>query len=260
MEDDADWDVTIKSQLVEFAKGARFLQETSLKSTNGGAGSGMNSPYGDDWDLLWLGHCGTRNREEEDQNYYVIHDDPTAISQPYWSYPRRQPNLTPPALRGSNSNFTRVVYEPIRGLCMFGYALSLRGAQKLLYHQTIAGPARVSDKALQRICTDRFMDFKCIAPYPTLIGSHKGAGLTAKDSDRENTAANYGGFRDKAETIGIVYSARINMANLLAGGKKIESQWPNNTMLAEIDRAYEVPKGRGVYVTKDEYQPFARMD
>jgi hypothetical protein len=117
LEDDADWDVTIKSQLVEFAKGAQFLQGTESKNTRENSESKTNSPYGDDWDLLWLGHCGTRNREWEDQNYYVIHDDPTAIPQSLWGYPRRQPNLTPPALRG---NHTRVVYEPTRGLCMFG--------------------------------------------------------------------------------------------------------------------------------------------
>lgn len=249
MEDDADWDVLLKSQLVEFAHGTRYLQDSEKKPTN--------SPYGDDWDLLWLGHCGTRNREEEDQKYYVIHDDPTAVSQKIWGYPRRQPNLTPSSL-GGVGNHTRVVYEPVRGLCMFGYALSLRGAQKLLYHQALAGKAAVSDRALQRICNDRFMGFKCLAPYPTLIGSHKGAGSTSKDSDREDTTKALGGFREKAETGQIVYSTRLNLDRLMAGQTLVESQWPFDALLPEIESSVKLPKGHGVYVTADQYQPYAR--
>jgi hypothetical protein len=122
MENDADWDLLLKSQLVEFAHGTRYLQDLNSKITN--------SPYGDDWDLLSLGYCGARNREKDDQRYYVVQDDPTAVPQNLWGYPRRQPNLTPSTLSG---NHTRVVYEPVRGLCTFGYALSLRGARRLQY-------------------------------------------------------------------------------------------------------------------------------
>jgi hypothetical protein len=247
MEDDADWDVMLKSQLVEFAHGTRYLQDLHGKLTN--------SPYGDDWDLLWLGHCGTRNREKDDQRYYVVQDDPTAVPQNLWGYPRRQPNLTPSTLSG---NHTRVVYEPVRGLCMFGYALSLRGAQRLLYHQSMKGNAAVSDRALQRICNGRFMGFKCFAPYPTLIGTHKAAGTTAKDSDREDTAKANGGFRDVAVTGQIVYSTRLNLDRLMGGQKFVESQWPKDSRLPEIDPSMDLPRGRGVFVTADQYKPFER--
>lgn len=246
----------MKSQLIEFARGTRFLQESSTQSDlSGSGGSEPTSPYGDDWDLLWLGHCGTRNREDEDQKYYVIHDDPTAVPQHLWGYPRRQPNLTPAALRGQNS---RVIYSPVRGLCMFGYALSLRGAQRLLYHQSISGQAAVSDRALQRICNNRFMGFKCFAPYPTLIGTHKAAGVTAKDSDREDTSKARGGFREVAETGQIVYSTRLNMERLMMGNQSVRSQWPKETKMEEIDRTLTLPRGQGVWVTKDQYEPFER--
>lgn len=255
-EDDADWDVTFKSQLVEFAHGARFLQEPKDKSQSTYSKSHEpHSPYGDDWDLLWLGHCGARNREDEDQKYYVIHDDPTAVPQRLWGYPRRQPNLTPASLRGEN---TRVVFSPVRGLCMFGYALSLRGAQRLLYHQSISGRAAVSDRALQSICNTRFMGFNCIAPYPTLVGTHKAAGVTAKDSDRENTSKAQGGYRKVAETGQIVFSTRLNLEKLMNPQENAVSQWPEATKLKEIDRTASVPHGNGVWVTKDQYEPFPR--
>jgi hypothetical protein len=111
---------------------------------------------------------------------------------------------------------------------------------------------------LQKICNDRFMGFRCIAPYPALIGTHKAAGSTAKDSDRENTAGAKGGFREVGETGGIVYSTRLNLESLIAGGSKLRSQWPDQTMLAEIDRGLEIPQGRGAWVTKDMYLPFDR--
>ena len=46
-EDDAEWDIGLRAQLLEFAKGARFVL--------GDTGATAGAPYGDDWDLLWIG-------------------------------------------------------------------------------------------------------------------------------------------------------------------------------------------------------------
>lgn len=256
LEDDADWDVTLKSQLVEFARGTSSLQESDGKTQqNNRENKVVLSPYGEDWDLLWVGHCGARNREDEDQNYYVIRDDPTAVPQDLWGWPRRQPNLTPAALQGEN---TRVVFTPVRGLCTFGYALSFRGAQRLLYHQSIAGFATASDRALQRACNDRFMGFNCIAPYPPLIGTHRAAGLTSKDSDRVDTTRVAGGSREVAQTAMIVFSTRLNYQKLINSDGKVKSQWPNRTKLPEMDQKTELPRGTMVWVSKSEYKDFPR--
>lgn len=91
LEDDADWDIRIKSELQVFAQAARaFTQPTTRASKSGQkrplaqaelynpAKASPNTvvdlplarlptrnlqptitPYGDDWDVLWLGHCGT---------------------------------------------------------------------------------------------------------------------------------------------------------------------------------------------------------
>lgn len=256
LEDDADWDVTLKSQLTEFAHGARFLQQQGSNSEQDTISVMRDSPYGDDWDLLWLGHCGARNREDVDQAYYVTQDDPTAVPQHLWGYRRRQPNLTPPDLQG---NFTRIVFEPVRGLCMFGYALSLRGARKLLYHQSSFGGAAVSDRALQHICNDRSWGFKCLAPYPTLFGTHRPAGPMFKDSDREAKHLK-DEYRSTSETGDIVFSTRLNIERLVAGESEALSQWPKDTMLASLDRNFAVPQGKGVWVEASTYQPFERQD
>lgn len=49
LEDDADWDVSIKEQLAAFAEGVLAIRNDT--ASRGG------SPYGDDWDLLWVGAC-----------------------------------------------------------------------------------------------------------------------------------------------------------------------------------------------------------
>ena len=68
MEDNVDWDVMIKAQMTEVARGTRYMQK---------APDSVHSPYGDHWDLLVTGHCGLWNKMGEDQDYWVINDDPT---------------------------------------------------------------------------------------------------------------------------------------------------------------------------------------
>jgi hypothetical protein len=84
-EDDADWDVRLRDQLRNFALSSRALtqplagvepftyadatyphpSDTSPASLNDFAFDSLpatvapaSSPYGDEWDVLWLGHCG----------------------------------------------------------------------------------------------------------------------------------------------------------------------------------------------------------
>ncbi|KAF2705581.1 glycosyltransferase family 25 protein [Pleomassaria siparia CBS 279.74] len=247
MEDDADWDVNLKGQLVEFARGTRYLLDQETKSPH--------SPYGDGWDGLWLGHCGLRNREQEDQRYWVIRDDPTAVPRGYlWGNPPRQPNLSPPVLNGT---FNRVVYRPTRGLCMAGYAISLAGARRLLRDQQEVR-AVPSDRALNRLCTHA--GGMCLAPYPTLIGSYKGPGPATKGSDRVQLSTQED--RKVGRTGEIVFSMRLNFWQMIDKEKKlpIKSQWPAMTMLPEINGTVEIPRGEGVFVKKEEYLPFPRPD
>lgn len=67
MEDDMDWDVRLKPQLERVAQGARALLASAARP---------NSPYGDDWDLMWLGHCGEVFPELLDENKEKPVDDP----------------------------------------------------------------------------------------------------------------------------------------------------------------------------------------
>lgn len=210
-----------------------------------------HSPYGDDWDLIWLGHCGVINRPKETAKHWVIQDDPTAVPQksPYYSPGRRVPFLSPPLLHG---NFTRYVFEVSRGLCMPGYALSYRGAQRLLYHQSIAGEAIVSDRAINKVCGPRYMGMKCLATFPRIIGSHRAAGPTNKDSDRVDYS---GKVRTTSETANLVFPAKVNLERLIgAKDGMVPSQFPNDTMLPEMKIGAELPRGEGVVIEPWDYE------
>lgn len=234
----------LKEQLVELSRGARFLQgdENPDSEVTG------DSPYGDDWDLLWIGHCGAKNRVNQDSKYWVIQDDPTAIPEKLWQNRRRLPNLNTTLLSGNN---TRAVFETSHALCTTGYAISFRGAQKLLYHQSVLGKAEPSDRALLAVCRERYMGMQCFAPYPALVQAHKAAGPTAKDSDRIGLA---GGYREVSQSLFLVFPTRVNIERLMVDkNERIPSQYPADTMLTEIDRKMELPRGHGVFIRKGEY-------
>ncbi|KAB2574511.1 hypothetical protein BFW01_g4157 [Lasiodiplodia theobromae] len=58
MEDDADWDVRIHEQAALVAEAVRNLTVPRTET--------REWPWGEDWDVLWLGHCGERLPYDED--------------------------------------------------------------------------------------------------------------------------------------------------------------------------------------------------
>jgi len=126
-EDDADWDVSLKTQLVQFAHGSRYISGTPQDIPT-------KSPYGDGWDLLWLGHCGTWV-DPWDGRRFVIPNDPTV--EPVEKRDNiGQPDMSP--WEGQNGdNSTRIVFSAYGGVCTAAYAISLKGAEKALYHMSM---------------------------------------------------------------------------------------------------------------------------
>ena len=240
MEDDVDWDIMIKAQMTEVARGARYLQK---------APASAHSPYGDNWDLLVTGHCGINNKVGEDQEYWVIKDDPTVIlpTQRRWS---RRPNFTPPAFSG---NRTRVVFSPYHFSCTGSYAISLSGAARALYDQAVLPNAKAIDMGLGGICKKHEYGFStCLGTYPMITGIHHQAGSFAKDSDRKELAG--GGERKFASSDNLIYPVRLNLGTLLQGETVAKAQFPEHAMLEEIDiSTLQLPKGSPAFVKKSEY-------
>ncbi|KAI1434874.1 glycosyltransferase family 25 protein [Xylaria sp. CBS 124048] len=216
MEDDMDWDVRLKSQLKQVAEGARVVMPSGMKPS---------SPYGDGWDLLWLGHCGEIFPEVLPENQgkpvhpkYTLHNDETVPPLnkitglvEFQKYPE----------------FTRWVHVSGGPICSFAYALSQRGARKVLMDLSVDHLRAAFDNALADFCRDGAsgnpdgLRAKCISVTPPVFFHHRGKGTAAKDSDIESFDA---AVRDKGTTENIVWSARNNIRNLLLG-LEMESQF-----------------------------------
>lgn len=174
IEDDADWDVALKSQLENFADSARALSNAgrneSLWIT---PDTPTHSPYGDDWDILWLGSCA----------------NPPAPANTK-TFP-------------GDGGHTFYVFAADGGMaCTFAYAVNHRSARTLMgFLLDLDEPM---DFALSSYCGR----YRCIVVWPQLIGEHKPAGSFAKDS---NMRASDDGFRAEGNTRNIVHSAILDM-------------------------------------------------
>ncbi len=214
-EDDADWDIEFKSQLEYLAAGSRYLSTTPSSSK-------PHSPYGDDWDLLWPGHCGI-GYHEQDHRRFVIDSDPAVPPPNHRVTFGNNPNMS------AYDNSTRVVFRANGGVCVYSYALSYRGAQKLLYHESSKSEYIPFDLSLDGLCRHD-PDFKCIGIFPQIIDSHKAAGAVNRDSDIGEIKGSE--QRKNGYTFNIVRSVRVNLSRLISGkGEELKVQWNDQPAL-----------------------------
>ncbi|RAL01401.1 uncharacterized protein BO80DRAFT_424945 [Aspergillus ibericus CBS 121593] len=211
MEDDVDWDVTIKTQLQSFAFAVRALQGVTQKATD--------SPYGDDWDIIWLGHCGVECRT--DVPLFMSSNDPTVLPPhhflPYWRDP-------PPMAIPDHSRLACAVHDAV---CSIVYAVSYRGAQKILAALSV-NPGGLAeqidigaqfDVSLGRMCGNGYL--RCFAAYPSLTGGYQPAGPFSKASDIHDEGQDV----HPASSNGVMYSTMLNINRILTGDKTVTATW-----------------------------------
>lgn len=161
----------------------------------------MISPYGDHWDLLWIGHCGVKYRDYE-KRFYVIHDDITIVSphhRPKYYY---FPNF-------DIDDNTRLIFQAEFGVCLTGYAVTYNRVRKILAGLSMSPLDEVVDLAYGGLCQTGYLN--CISPYPSIIGNWRPAGLAKKDSDIYNEPEVW----HDASSRGIAYSTMLNINRLL---------------------------------------------
>jgi hypothetical protein len=250
MEDDADWDVLIKSQLTEFARGARALQGTMPHHMHKQAPA--PSPYGTDWDLLWVGGCATRPGADE-KEFYVIPNDPTVPAAKHRGFfdgpvgPLEQWKTRYP------EDTSRFIYRANMGCCLYGYAVTYEAARKILAALALDRLDEPVDNALSKMCAgsnsdnnDWALQLRCIAPFPNLIGMYRFAGSSQRDSDIWDGAAD---VEHGAEAWNLVYSVRMNLQRLLMGAPTALSQWNDEEKLNAEVKLEEVEYPRGHLVS-----------
>ena len=115
---------------------------------------------------------------------------------------------------------TRIMYPTDGGICLAGYAVSKRGARRLL--QALQDANTDIDLSISSECKE---NIKCVGVWPPLVGVHKPMGSTGRDSDRTKEE---GGFRDKGFTWDIVFDVRQNLRKLWDGDADYTPQWPED--------------------------------
>lgn len=315
LEDDADWDIRLKSQLQVFAQAARaFTQPTARVSTSqrprplaladtyNPAGITSNTvvelpldrlldrlplrdlhptitPYGDDWDVLWLGHCGTdfpkvlspdaepsssQRQPKGDTTNPNGKDKPPPPHKPVGYEPKENPNrISPPILRIPISDdptvpepqhlkphpfalqdqlgeeyppHTRVVHASSGTICTQAYAVSQKGARKLLWQFGIESLTAGWDLMLRDWCDGRYFDGTghtpngsgenrsgkrppiCVTAQPPLFSHYYGKGAAS------DITSPGGGFlnKNKDSTPYVRYSVKLNMGRLVDGVQRME--------------------------------------
>lgn len=273
MEDDTDWDVRIKEQLRDFATAAHALVQPAARtnplfpaSTYVASDSNAfqqspefdlrnlpstvpptRSPYGDNWDLLWLGHCGMRFPFEDGimPKGRVIWTDHTVPQQQYlWTI------SVPDDLKEQYPNHTRVVHcqychrhvqpkDPVPELnlifidaqepvCTLAYAITQKAARQILYEIGLQDVNMGYDLLLQRFCDSatgrRAPHRRCLTMQPSLFQHHRPVGPKNAESDITDHG---GGWRDRPHTNVLRWSVRMNAGELIDGGAEFEDQWPD---------------------------------
>ncbi|KAE8342849.1 hypothetical protein BDV24DRAFT_173551 [Aspergillus arachidicola] len=246
LEDDADWDVSLRQQLAEFARGVRTLTNNQHES--------KKAPYGTNWDILWVGGCASGAHQNE-TDFYVIPNDPTVpnttIRGP-WESPAgpsikwRQEHPEWPV------DSTRYIYRANMGCCTFGYAVTLEGARRILAELSINYLNLPVDNAMSDLCAgSNRPQLRCYAPFPNLIGTFRSEGYVSRDSDIDQ-------WEDRkfewhpALAYNMVYSTRLNIHRLVAGEETVYSQWresPDPWSKAEV-KLGELEYPRGVFVSQ----------
>ena len=219
LESDADWDLRLRSQLAQLPPAIDAIVDfpfsiPSLRSSKPSDKLLDNpssvthvEPYGLNWDIIWMGHCGS-NAEGQARIYsYNDTTAPQAEKEFFFDV----------GLFGDQHKYgTRGVFQFARTTCSTGYAISNRGAHKLVkYFQETNENL---DIELSRACSSH-ADMTCLGVWPQFFTNapsassidHSGQGDTAPGStDGEGTQYKPGPA--------LQFSARVNAFGIMDDG------------------------------------------
>ena len=261
LEDDVDWDIRLRTQLLNFAYAARTFpsitgttprkshSRTSEMNDRDPADLAKHSttalphtyphhallhPYGLDWDVLWLGHCGTSLPQPSPfrPDRLMLLNDPTTPSPKHLRLREAAP---PDPIATLYPPHTRVYHRTgNETLCTLAYAVTQRGARKILHELGIRELSAGFDFELGRWCgksnteedisetkggrrPERKLD--CLTVQPPLFSHYWG-----EKADSDITGIGIGG-RPEVGSRYIMRSVRGNLEGLLEGSGRLFEQW-----------------------------------
>ncbi|KAK0634390.1 hypothetical protein B0T17DRAFT_566896 [Bombardia bombarda] len=254
MEDDVAWDIRLKDQLRNLALSSQALTQPLRGSSSSSAPSyaditypkpGPNSPdvvpeisldrlpatvapkvspYGDDFGLLWLGHCGmhfpTPDRKQIPKGRVIQLGDETAPQRRYlWSLNQ------PFTLKEKYPEHTRAVHHVQEGVCSLAYAVTQKAARQLLHEIALKGVTDAFDILLRFYCEGAKgrAYHRCLTVQPSLVNHWKGIGPNSALSD----IGNHKGFTDRASADMTRWAVRQNVDALFEGRTDYFDEYPD---------------------------------
>ncbi|KAF2116064.1 hypothetical protein BDV96DRAFT_645414 [Lophiotrema nucula] len=251
MEDDGDWDLRIREQLEVFGKGTRKMPEliakaerqvtlqppswdtkldrkelakrSSIDLSSLSSRDDTNNVYGSDWDVLWLGHCGAELPPPalNSPNRILIPNDDT-VPSPQHLKPMRSAPLDP--ISTLYPPHTRVLHHLNHTLCTIAYAVTQRGARKILYEFGVREFSKGYDFALSDFCNGLTRGSRretmpvCIGVNPPLFSHWFGDGRGGSDIMGVGSGGRETGSRY------VRWSVRRNLERL-GTGEGVEESW-----------------------------------
>ncbi|KAH7397083.1 hypothetical protein BKA66DRAFT_453599 [Pyrenochaeta sp. MPI-SDFR-AT-0127] len=230
---------------------------SQLLNERGKKGGQTTSPYGDpsSWDILWLGHCGSgmprtppssthqhRTHSPSINSANIILTQANDDSVPIGKHLKAHPfQAGPDVLATAYPPHTRIYHHSNGGqLCTIGYAVSQRGARRLLHQFGIKGWNGIFDAELGRWCAGSDPDIGnnlhgspstsayskervCLTTQPPIFAHHH---PLRGESDIGGVG---GGYATKYETKYLRYSVRMNLERLVQGSgeRELVDQWPD---------------------------------
>jgi hypothetical protein len=243
-----DWDVRLRSQLADFALGVQILSQPL-------SGSGYadptfptpiddsqpveldlswisriqrstDSPYGWNWDVLWLGHCGANFPSAEhtpkaSRGRVVIHNDPTVPQTQYYDIGWGSDELLI-----QYPNHTRVIHHTADNVCNLAYAVTQKAARQILYQTGVKLFNAPMDIMLRQYC-DGQEDRKirnCFTAQPAYFEHFRPKGDMSHFSD---TSENNHTMNEEDFTKNIRVSTKVNLEKLTEGDAMLIDQYPD---------------------------------
>ncbi|KAI1767302.1 glycosyltransferase family 25 protein [Hypoxylon sp. FL1150] len=194
VEDDVDWDVRIKAQMSLVSDNVRAY--TSVDEDD-------SAPFGTNWDVLWLGHCGSLIVDGMPPPR-VFEDESRCKTDLYSGWSKQ-------FLRDNLDEGHRQVQASFLTVCTFGYGVTKRGARKIV-NLLSKGADEAFDVALSGYCKEEKL--KCLVVNPQLFNHYEPPADSGYLSgvhvgDGKGETSDEAGFEDSKGTTGnIVKSAR----------------------------------------------------
>ncbi|KAK9314011.1 hypothetical protein V1522DRAFT_412567 [Lipomyces starkeyi] len=252
LEDDVDFDANIHDI---FELLSTQMQDNRIRTTPPTEHEKKAAPYGLDWDVLYVGQCSDRSNEDR-LDLVHIYEDPNVPSR-HDTFDHFVGQLQSLGIHGRNLGKMRAIAPAWSPVCTMGYAITRKGAERLILDLSYRGITAAIDIDIIRKLQQGIIRGYSITP--PLFSAWRVDG--AKDSDNqglEKDQSELGSGNRQGYSHSMKTSARKEMVKILDLHNwddvgHVFPERPNPTMTAEQE-AEESEEVRKAEIEKKEIE------